>query len=222
MNKRPGSTVSEQKFTESAEGNWQSWNQSSPEKRFCEFCAMTVSMVRPKSIIETGVGQGYISYYVGKALSMYTGWKYSLVESDCSFREKIHTDSHVPELLLNDENLISNVSQSVGYREFSAADLVILDSSIEEREREIRFFFDFSAPGSIAIIHDYSSVREPHATIARLVDEYTLHHSQHCYYSRLSLNNPRGGILIKKAEIDEINQIDSNKKDVPDKQGRPD
>jgi O-methyltransferase len=48
--------------------HWHSWNGMSAELEFCEFGAALVRLLQPRLVLETGVGQGYMTRRLAEAL----------------------------------------------------------------------------------------------------------------------------------------------------------
>ena len=58
----------ETEFTPWAEQGWRSWNERAPEAGFCELAANLVETLRPRVVLETGTGEGFMTRRLAGAL----------------------------------------------------------------------------------------------------------------------------------------------------------
>lgn len=122
-------------------GEYEAWNAYSPETAFCQLVGALVALARPVLVVETGVGQGYVTRRIRAALpasSSYVGF-----ESNDEWRaiakpflaELSAAASPHPELL-------------------AAADMVVLDSDPPFRQAELAAWLDRGRSGSLGVVHD--------------------------------------------------------------------
>jgi hypothetical protein len=123
----------EQTFTRHAEQGWLSWDEWSPEQDFCRFIGMLQRMLRPKVVLETGVGIGRITGHLDLSACAFLGF-----ESDPAWRR----DPAHPELV------------TPSAEDMASAELVILDSDPPFRFREIKLWAAQGKPGSVCVVHD--------------------------------------------------------------------
>lgn len=141
----------ESEFTKHGETGWHAWNVMSPELEFCHAVADLVNIIKPLSVLETGVGQGFTTRRVLEVLpedAIFLGF-----ESDDSFRSKIPsafvTDLRTPEA-----------------NHFYWAKMSLLDSDPPWRFDEIKRWGEKAQDGAFIVVHDTGN---GHA-------ETTLHH----------------------------------------------
>jgi hypothetical protein len=170
----------ESAWTEGGEG-WAAWNTFSPEKAFCEFAAALVGLIRPELVVETGIGQGYLTRRVLATLSgRYLGY-----ESDDELRSALRgLDVWGGAVELAEE---PEAPADV----LAACDLAILDSAPPQRKPEIDRWREHAHPGAYVLIHD---ARPDHPVedggwrrLARYLGD-----------EGVFLGNPRGSWLYRK------------------------
>lgn len=122
-------------------GDYLAWNAYSPEVVFCELVGAMVAIARPALVVETGVGQGYVTRRILRALPR--GSRYIGFESDERWRRQ--AGAHLP-------RIATTPSPDVGL--LASADLVVLDSDPPLRQEELRGWISAGRPGSLAIVHD--------------------------------------------------------------------
>lgn len=155
----------ERSFTPWAEPGFSAWNGESPEVEFCEFVGMLAKLLSPEIVIETGVGQRYVTRYLPQD-RLWLGF-----ESDPRWRTEGCVDRETP-----------------GKEDFAAADFVVLDSDPQWRIPELKLWWSHGKPGSVVVVHDCgnghppgSEHRQIHAAVRNLEAP------------GFWLRNPRGG-----------------------------
>ncbi len=175
--------VDEQQFTPWAEPGWLAHNGQSPEVAVCDFVRVLVRMLRPQLVIETGIGQGYMTRTIASALS---GDQLLLAfESDDDWRAMLYplqfwTDRQANVSLAFRGTLIPD--------DVVDADLSIIDSEFEFRFPEIRLWHEHAKPGAVAVIHDTADRDATvHQQMRRFIGDLGM--------TGVFLNNPRGCFL---------------------------
>lgn len=168
--------VDEQAFTPWAKPGWLAHNGQSPEVAVVDFVVKLVRMMQPEFVVETGVGQGYMT----RALAA-TGVELVAYESDDEWRHMLWTQDfwrHRSKVMLAPDPTPSDAALEI-------ADLAILDSEFVVRFDEIRRWHDIAKPGAVAIVHDTSD-REGtiHKSVRELIQDLGM--------TGVFLNNPRG------------------------------
>lgn len=181
-------TVDETEFTPWANKGWMAWNGQSPETDVCRFVQSLVTMMQPRLVIETGVGQGYMTRAIVPALR--DGQHLAAYESDAEWRSMLW-----PLPFWVDNRFVVSLSPdpSPADENFLEADLCVLDSEFSVRMEEIERWHGCSKHGSVALIHDAG---EHH-------DETTIHSAIHDLIVDLGIagffmHNPRGSFLAVK------------------------
>ena len=172
--------VDETEFTPWAEEGWLAWNGQSPEMAVCGFVQSLIQMTQPKLIVETGVGQGYMTRAIVQVLT--ADQELVAYESDDDWRAAMWT---LPFWTDNRFNTTLAEDPSPGLFVTAAADLCVFDSDWEWRFAEVKLWNRYAKPGSVAIIHDTND--EPD-TIHRELRELILELGM----TGVFLNNPRG------------------------------
>lgn len=172
--------VDESTFTPDAPEGWLSWNGQSPELSVCAFVHSLVTMMRPRLVIETGVGQGYMTRTIVPLLD--DGQQLIAFESDGAWREALWTLPFWTEHRFTVQ--LSGLS-SPERIDISVADLCVFDSDFEHRFSEIRQWHTWAKPGAVALIHD-TAEREGtiHQSVRDLIGDLGM--------TGVFLNNPRG------------------------------
>jgi len=172
--------VDETEFTPWAKAGWQSWNGQSPEIDVCAFVQSLVVMMQPKLILETGVGQGYMTRAITAVLD-----DHQLLisyESDDYWRAALWS---LP--FWTDNRFTTQLSQNLTPLEgdIARADLCVFDSDFEVRFAEIQWWHDFAKPGAVALIHDTADAPDTiHQSTRELIEDLGM--------TGVFLNNPRG------------------------------
>jgi hypothetical protein len=175
----------EGRCTASAEAGWLSWNCKSPEVWFCEKAAELVREHQPAVVIETGVGQGYVTRRIEKALP--EGSRLLCFESDPAWHRLLEGTG-----FFDNERLLL-MARPPEAADFQAGGLCVLDSSFGQRKREIRLWKEHAPRGSVMLVHDVTERHDAAHVCRRLYD----------FIRGLDLDgeylpNPRGGFLAVK------------------------
>jgi hypothetical protein len=169
-------TVDEQEFTPWCEPGWAAWNNMSPEVEFCTFAASLARMMAPSLIVETGVGQGYMTRSLPGRVLCY--------EADPDFRFVLQSTP-----LWTEERQLS-VEESPSREVLAEAQLTIHDSNEPYRQREIALWVEVAPSGAVALVHDTGNGHAPDMPQAKL-GEYVRSLS----LPGVFLRNPRGAWL---------------------------
>lgn len=175
--------VDETEFTPGATEGWHSWNGQSPEKEVCAFVQSLCVMMQPRLVIETGVGQGYMT----RTLAPVLGDHQMLIayESDDEWRAAMWNLSFWREQH-GRVQLSHNPTPLEG--DMAAADLCILDSEFKIRFDEIQSWNENAKPGAVALIHDTADRPDTiHQSVRDLIGDLGM--------TGVFLQNPRGCFL---------------------------
>lgn len=172
--------VDETRFTPWAQTGWLAHNGQSPEIAVCDFASKLVRMMQPGLVVETGVGQGYMTRTIASALD----GKGSLVafESDDDWRTMIEQQH-----FWVDRAAVATLSPHHTPPEelFGLADLCVLDSEFTVRFDEIRLWDANAKEGAVALIHDTADRADTiHRSVRELIVDLGM--------TGVFLNNPRG------------------------------
>jgi hypothetical protein len=184
--RRESKTRDELEFTPWAEPGWASWNAMSPEVDVCEFAGWLVRMLRPRVVIETGVGQGYLTRRIAENLH---GAHLLCFEADPVVRAELRK---LP--FFDDMNHECRDSASPSEDDFAHADISILDSDFPVRFDEVRRWWESAGDGAVALFHDCGNghgPETPHAALASFIQALGI--------TGVFLKNPRGSFLAVKA-----------------------
>jgi hypothetical protein len=178
--KRQQDLVDEREFTPWAEEGWDAWNGQSPEFQTCGFACALVGMMRPDLVIETGVGQGYMTRYLTEMLG--EGQHLLAFESNDQWRTNMWS---LP--FWSDNRFIVRLSEvpSPEWWMMAEADLCVLDSDFEYRFQEVEMWHQNAKPGAVALIHDTSDHPD---TVHNSLREFILQMGM----TGTFLKNPRG------------------------------
>lgn len=169
----------ESDFTPGGEG-WSAWNGMSPEKEYCEFGAALVSLLRPRLIVETGIGQGYMTR---RLLAVKTG-RYVGYESDDDWRARLR------DLDVWDETAELASEPEPSPEVLAACDLAVIDSWAVQRLSDIDLWRKHAPAGGYVLIHD-ARPDHPSGGIWQKLAEYLGDEG-------VFLGNPRGSWLYRK------------------------
>ena len=192
----------ETEFTKGCEPGWSSWNDMSPELEFCELASLCVRLLRPQFVIETGVGQGFVTRRLLRQLG--PGQRLLAFEEDPDWRESLRSLEFFqdPRVTLSDK--LSPTGD-----ELRRAQVTILDSDFPVRFDEVRRWASAAAPGSLLIAHDCGNQHPPdtgHAKLRRLIEELRI--------PGLFLRNPRGGFVgLQDFGSDRMKEFDAHLQD---------
>ena len=137
----------ETKYTPWAESGWHSWNGMSPEVEVCEFIAMLVRTLGPTNVVETGVGQGFVTRRIAAHLrddALLIGF-----ESDASWRAGI---ASVP--LFDGSRCSLSEDETPSDEQLGRAELCVLDSELPHRLSEIGRWWTCAHVGAVIFVHD--------------------------------------------------------------------
>jgi predicted O-methyltransferase YrrM len=177
--------VDEVRHTPWAEHGWHAWNDMSPELEVCEFVASLVRVLRPKSVVETGVGQGFLTRRVVAELVGRTNQQLVCFESEPLWREMLSTLG-----IFDGVRCTLASTETPDPSLLAACDLCLLDSNEAFRLDEIKRWWEVAPPGGVLFVHDAGSPRGPSAG----------HETVHAFLRALAipgmfLENPRGGFV---------------------------
>lgn len=176
-------TADEQAFTPWAEPGWSAWNDMSPEVEICDFAGLLARLLRPETVLETGVGQGYMTRRIASALG--PGQVLVSFETDPELRQLL---ARLPFFQHPGRVLSERCTPSDA--DFATADLTILDCDPPMRRSEIERWFIHACEGATLLVHDTGNGHGP-----------TTIHSAHAKVIRdlgipgWFLKNPRGAFL---------------------------
>ncbi len=176
-------SVDETEFTPWASEGWLSYNGQSPEIAVCDFVSQLVKMMRPDVVIETGVGQGYMTRTIVTALE--GEGRLVAFESDDDWRQMIRAQR-----FWTDRIAVAALSElhTPSTDAFALADLAVLDSEFEVRFCEIQLWAEHAKPGAVSVIHDTADRDGTiHQSTRELIQDLGM--------TGVFLNNPRGCFL---------------------------
>ncbi len=174
--------VDEQTFTPWAQKGWLAHNGQSPEIAVCDFVSKLIRMMQPQLVIETGVGQGYMTRTVAVALEGVG--QLAAFESDDDWRNMMSQHHFWTDY----RNVTLSPLFTPPAELLSIADLTILDSDFPERYDEIVLWHGCAKDRAAALIHDTQDVEgTSHQTMRELIQELGM--------TGVFLNNPRGCFL---------------------------
>ena len=128
---------------------WQAWNGMSPEVEICELAASLCRMLNPALVIETGVGQGYVTRRLAAVLG--TEQKLLAYEED----EVLAGDlAQLPFFAAGPYQRKFIHAGSPGQAEFEAAMLCVLDAELVHREAELQLWMQYAPKHSALLLHD--------------------------------------------------------------------
>ena len=167
-------------FTPWATPGWSSWNAMSPERDFCEFVGLTVRLLQPATIVETGVGQGFSTRRISREQG---SGVHLCFESDPDLRTAL---ASLP-FFLKGKRLSPKPTPT--NEDFARADLTVLDSDPPYRYEELSRWRESAREGSSLLVHDCGNghsadtIRQLRGLVISLDIPGTF------------LNNPRGGFF---------------------------
>lgn len=177
-------TKDEKLRTAWADEGWTAWNGRSPEREFCTFAKALVKLVRPKFLIETGVGQGYMTRRLKEALpedSMMLCF-----ESDDEWRGALMNVD-----FFQDGSLATGPTPAPV--EMGKCYLLVADSTWRFRKSEIELWWEYAPEGSYLLVHDVSPTHPEGSVHTRIHDLIAT-----LGIRGVLLSNPRGGFLGRK------------------------
>jgi hypothetical protein len=173
-----------------AEPGWHSWNNMSPEVELCDLLVSLVVAYRPKRIIETGTGQGFLTRRVAAVL--HGEQRITCFESDPMWREAL---TSLP--FFDAERRLMSPSDSPTVAELADTDITLLDSDFDLRLSETERWWQGAAEGAVIFIHDAGNGHGPetgHAAVRALILELAI--------PGFFLANPRGAFIGVKSSRD--------------------
>ena len=166
-----------------AEPGWHSWNERAPEAEFCDFAAALARQARPRVVVETGTGEGFLARRVAAALG--AGQTLVSFEPDDARRGELAALS-----FYGDEGRRLSPAPTPGEVDFGRADLALLDSPWELRAQELERWWRSARPGSVVLVHDAGNghpAGSPQDDVRRQIASLAI--------PGVFLGNPRGGFL---------------------------
>ena len=170
-----------------ADPGWHSWNNMSPEVELCELVVSLIVAARPKWIIETGTGQGFLTRRIGAVLR--GEQSLTCFESDPMWRKAL---TLLP--FFDGEHRVISPNDSPNTAELATADLTFLDADFPYRLPEITRWWQAAAEGAVVVVHDAGNRHGPdtaHATVRALIVELAI--------PGFFLANPRGAFIGVKS-----------------------
>jgi hypothetical protein len=169
---------------------WTSTSGKAQEQEFSNFLVSLINLNRPKTIIETGIGDGLTTRkLVAAAKSI--GALYTAFEHDEQYRKTAKVCGCV----------VSNLP-TPSADQMANADLVILDSMTSYREKEIELWLEYGRAGSTMVVHDVSArhrADQIHRRLFNFIQERGIHGAY--------LHNPRGGFIATKPDLPEKDPV---------------
>lgn len=119
------------------------WNVMSPELEFCNVAAAVVEALPSNAIIiETGMGQGYVTRRIKKAL--HGRQTFIAYETGDIWIEMANEVNHGIKILLGNPGVLAAGS----------ADFTVLDSEPVHRVKELEYWINYGKSRSLMLIHD--------------------------------------------------------------------
>jgi hypothetical protein len=162
---------------------WVAWNGMSPEVQFCDFGAALAQLMQPEKIVETGVGQGFMTRRLATVLP--EGGRLLVFEDDPDIRDGLR---RLPFFAQPGRTLASAPTPSA--EDLSDSDLTILDSEIPSRLAEIDLWWEVAPERAALLVHDAGNGHEPDAPHHLIRDRIDAHG-----ITGVFLRNPRGSFL---------------------------
>lgn len=154
----------------------------SPEVEFCEFAANLVKMIKPELVLETGVGQGYVTRRMAAELG--EGQALLCFESDDNLRKDLRNLD-----FFSGTNHLASAPYPDA-RDFAIADFTLLDSDFSLRFHELETWWKNAKTGSVVLVHDCGNGHTEetgHAQLAAFIHQLGI--------TGVFLKNPRGSFL---------------------------
>lgn len=168
------------------ETTWTKWGEGytatsgkAQEQEFSNFLVSLIKLNRPRTIIETGIGDGLTTRKLVAASQSIDGCLYTAFEHDEHFRKNAKVCGCV----------VSNLPTPT-QEQIENADFLIFDSTFEHRKEEIRLWWEHGRPGSTMVVHDVSDRHGEEKIHRQLYDWLTKLGIKGVY-----LHNPRGGFM---------------------------
>jgi len=178
--------VAESTFTVGAGPAWSAWNAWSPEVEICRFLAELVTVLRPRHIVETGTGQGFVTRRVAARLR--DGQRLTCYESGADWRAALRSLD-----FFDGERRVLASGATPDEEVLSSAEVCLFDSDFSYRLPELQRWSACARPGAVVFVHDAGNVHvdEPEFALTRaVVEELAI--------PGVFLDNPRGGFVGHK------------------------
>ncbi len=170
-------------YTPWATPGWLAWNDMSPELEFCEFVGALMRLLQPAQVIETGVGQGFVT----RRIAAWLGPDQQLL----AFEDDVEIRCQLKRLpFFAAVNCSLGASPSPTVEDFARADLTVLDSEVPARLEELDRWIAAAPPGAVLIIHGTGDGHGPE-TVRRLIRRRV----EEGGVDGAFLQNPRGGFF---------------------------
>lgn len=190
-----GDTHREQEHTPWAHPGWKAWNDHAVEVQVAEFLAKLAELASPNQkewvALETGVGQGYVTRRLAKAVNPTQIRGIWTFESDLAWAGEVRQLQY----WLDNLHVCIKWETTPTPKQMKDADLVILDSMDPWRKMEILLWSEVGKKGSLLFVHDTGNIHPPHD--GHFTNGFLL---QQLGIDGLWLENPRGAFLAQKGE----------------------
>lgn len=190
-----GEVHSEGLHTPWAHPRWTAWNDHAVEVEIAGFLAGLAELNHQGNkewvAIETGVGQGYVTRRLAKAVNP------ALIRGIWTFESDLEWSGRIRQLPYWLENLHMCIKWETTPtpKQMAEADLVILDSMDPWRKMEILLWSEVGKEGSLLFVHDTGNIHPPHD--GHFTNGFLIHQLR---IEGTWLENPRGGFLAQKGE----------------------
>lgn len=183
--------VSERTFTPWCDQRWMAWNQHAVEVQVAQFLQLLAqelrSQIKNPYIIETGVGQGFVTRRIHDNALHYRGW-----ESDDDWRAAVSK-------LLEDEPMlyVDPIDKTPKHEEIMDADLMILDSNDPFRTMEFFSWLSIGKEHSLVFVHDTGNQHpswDGHFTLGQVIRSSKV--------SGFWCDNPRGAFIACRSKLE--------------------
>jgi predicted O-methyltransferase YrrM len=166
-----------------ADAGWHSWNDMSPEVEICDLLVSLAIASRPKRIVETGTGQGFLTRRIAAVLQ--GDQKLICFESDPTWRQAL---ASLP--FFDGERCVISPHDSPHAAELETADLTCFDSDFRHRLPEVKRWWQSASEGALLFAHDAGNRHgpdTPHASVRAKIIELAI--------PGFFLANPRGAFI---------------------------
>ncbi len=190
-----GDTHPEREHTSWAHPGWLAWNDHAVEVQVADFLARLSQQSSQGQkewvAIETGVGQGYVTRRMAKAVHP------TEIRGIWTFESNMEWNGRIRQLPFWPNTLQSCIKweRTPTPNQMSEADLVVLDSMDPWRKMEILLWSEVGKKGSLLFVHDTGNIHPPHD--GHFTNGFLL---QQLGIEGLWLENPRGAFLAQKGK----------------------
>ncbi len=161
---------------------WTAIDAASAEREVTELVASLVRALQPDYVVETGAAYGYTAQAIGEALRRNGHGRLVTLEIDeARAVEAEERCAGLPVKVLQQHSLQFVPEEPVGF--------AWLDSSAEERDRELRRYLPWMASGTLVAVHDTGPHFPVHPRLQALVKEG--------FVRGVRLRTPRGVSLLE-------------------------